>query len=151
MSEGPIELPEILVHLLDGTALRDKVGETLVLLSVAPDGFPHLALLSVGEVFAPHPKEVRMALWPNSTTTANLTRTGMGTLAYVAPSAAIYVELEATRVLHPGLALFVATLRSIRIDHVGYAELVCGIRFRLNDPAAVVARWQATIDRLRVL
>jgi hypothetical protein len=40
-------------------------------------------------------------------------------------------------------------VEDVQEDAVNYAELTSGIRFRLHDPEAVVARWQQTIDALR--
>ena len=77
MSETlPPVLPETLHRLLDGSDLDGKVGETMELLTVGPEGWPHVALLSAGEVLAATPEEIRLALWPSSQTTANLRRTG---------------------------------------------------------------------------
>src|SRR5437879_3989755 len=96
MSETlPPVLPETLHRLLDGSDLDGKVGETMELLTVGPEGWPHVALLSAGEVLAATPEEIRLALWPSSQTTANLRRTGQATLTFIQQEGAYYAQLEA--------------------------------------------------------
>lgn len=144
------ELPVPLREVLDGRDLERKEGETFLLLTIGEDGYPRVALLSVGEVYAPSAREVRLALWPRSTTTTNLGRTGRATLAWIQAGPAHYVELDATRRGDAGpFARFDATVRSARTDVVGYADLTSGVRFRLKDRAEVLARWRQTIETLR--
>jgi hypothetical protein len=143
-------LPDSLYRLLDGSDLESKVGETLELLTVGPEGWPHVALLSVGEVLAVAPAEIRLALWPSSQTTANLLRTGQATLTSVRPEGACYVWLLAAP-LDAGLELatFRCSVQRLVLDRVDYADLTHGISFTLRDPSAVVARWEGVIAALR--
>ncbi len=129
------------------------MGLTLELLTAAEDGWPRVALLSAGEVLAMSDSEVRLALWPDSRTTANLTRTGQGVLAFVHDGAAFTVRVEASRGPNlPGpLAVFDGRVAGVRRDEVGYARLTSGITFDLPDAPAVVARWRETIEALRSL
>lgn len=147
-------LPESLLRLLDGERLEQKVGETLLLLTVNEDGYPHTALLSVGEVYAPSPDELRLALWKTSATTENLTRSGKATLLAFVPPAAYYVELETTTgadlvVGEARYARFTARPRAILEDVVGYATLESGVTFTLPKPERVLARWRAQVAALR--
>jgi hypothetical protein len=145
-------LPGDVARLLDGTELDDRVGVTVQLLTVDEGGWPRVALLSVGEVVALGPSALRLALWPGSHTTQNLTRTGVGTLALVHGGAAHAIAIEATRL--PDLtepsprAVFDATVREHRSDQVPYATLTGGIAFELTDPASVLPRWRETVERL---
>jgi hypothetical protein len=124
-------------------------GFTLELISVDTDGWPHVALLSVGEVLALTGPHLRLALWPSSTTVANLQRTRKGTLATVADATAFRLKLQ---VISRGTlegpagpsAIFDARVVDVRADVAPYAVLESGIRFRLVDPDAVAARWAAT-------
>lgn len=121
------------------------------LLTVTAEGWPHVALLSVGEVLAVSGRELRLALWPSSTTTANLERTGRATLAAVVDGQAVYVELgvsEPPRRTREGLARLHAEVRSVKVDAVDYARLESGIAFALPDPEPVVERWTATVAEL---
>ncbi len=147
-------LPDTLRELLNGEALGAKEGETFILVTVKEDGWPHVALLSVGEVFAPSPQEIRLALWPGTTTTGNLGRSGCATLAAVWQGTAYYVELEAkpfvsSSAVEDSLARFSARVRRVLADTVDYADLTTGIRFVLKDKAHVARGWQKTIQTLR--
>lgn len=146
----PPVLPASLHRLLDGSDLEGKVGETLELITVGPDGWPHVALLSVGEVLAMTPGELRLALWPTSQTTANLGRTGQAMLTCIREEGAYYAQLEAAPLdTTLDLATFRCRLRRLLLDRVDYAELTSGIRFALRDQPAVVARWEGVIAGLR--
>ena len=151
MSETlPPVLPDTLQRLLDGSQLEGKVGETLELITVDPDGWPHVALLSVGEVLAVTPTELRLALWPSSQTTANLHRTGRATMTSIQEAGAYYARLEAAPLSTAlGLATFRCHLLTLLVDRVDYADLTHGIRFALRDRAAAVARWEDVIGGLR--
>ncbi len=148
------ELPDVLCRLLDGSDLEGREGETFILLTVNEDGWPHVALLSVGEVLALSPRELRLALWPKSETTANLQRTGLATLATFLDGTAYYIEL-ASRPLPrdermPGSqAAFSAQVRRALADTVGYADLTSGVRFRLKSRDEVLQHWRRTIQALR--
>ena len=112
-----------------------------------------MALLSAGEVLALDGSTIRLALWPGSRTTANLTRTGRAALTLVWVGSAYTLRLETCRA--PDLsapetrAVFDGQLASVRRDEVPYATLESGVTFALPDRAAVVSRWRATIDALR--
>ena len=111
-----------------------------------------MALLSVGEVLAVSGTEIRLALWCGTRTAGSLERSGRATLACVLPPAAYTVRLGGVdRLPSPAdaLAFYACRVEAVEVDTVGYAELIGGIRFRLGDPAAVVERWQRTIDALR--
>lgn len=154
MSRTLDRLPPALLALLDGRDLERKVGETLLLLTVGEDGFPHTALLSVGEVYAPSVDEVRLALWRTSATTANLARTGKATLVAFVPPAAYYLELEARSsgdvvVGESRFAGFTTHPRAILEDVVGYATLESGLTFTLPKPDKVLARWREQVAALR--
>jgi hypothetical protein len=144
-------LPDGLVRLLGGDELEARVGLTIELLTVDPDGWPGVALLSAGEVLALDRSTVRLALWPDSRTTANLARTGQGLLTLVDDGAAFGIRLETGPLADlPGpLAAFHGHVATVRRDEVGYARLTSGITFELPDPPQVVARWRATIAALR--
>lgn len=149
-------LPHPLVELLDGTGLPSREGATFLLVTVGETGWPHVALLSVGEVLAVSPQELRLALWSSSRTTTNLTRTGQGSMALVHGGAAYRLQLAARRageidVAGQSLACFTADVVDVIEDAVGYAELVSGVTFRLREPGEVLARWAETIAKLRHL
>lgn len=55
-----------------GRLLAAKEEVTALLVTTTDDGWPHVAMLSVGELTAVEPHRPRAALWPSSTATANL-------------------------------------------------------------------------------
>jgi hypothetical protein len=148
-------LPAVLQPLFDGQNLHSKVGETFLLLTTDTDGWPHMAMLSVGELLAVDSERLEAALWLHSTATRNLEHTARGLLAIVADGAGYYVRLTARRLddLDLGaqgrLARFELAIEDVQEDRVDYAKLTSGIRFELPDPAAVVARWEHTIAALK--
>lgn len=73
--------PPGLLGVLDGRDLADKIGVTPQLVTVDDDGWPHIALLSAGEVVLERPDGARLALWPDSTTSANLIARRLALLA----------------------------------------------------------------------
>ncbi len=148
------QLPDSLRELLNGENLGAKEGETFILVTVTEDGWPHLCLLSVGEVFAPSPQEIRIALWPRTTTTGNLRRSRHATLAAVWKGTAYYVELEtepftSSSLVEDSLVRFSARVRRVLADRVDYADLATGVRFLLKDKTRVVRGWHEVIQTLR--
>lgn len=148
------ELNHDLLALLDGANLDSKVGETFLLLTVSDNGWPHLAMLSVGEVLSIRPDEIRMALWRGTTTGNNLRRTSQGTLALVYGGAGHYIEIEVAetadlRVGAKSLDYFSCRVRTVLSDAVGYATLTSGIRFELPRSENIVSRWERTVAAMR--
>ena len=146
-------IPASLLPLIDGHDLEAAVGHTFLLLTARADAEPHAALLSAGEVLAVDGR-LRLALWPGSTTTANLTATGKATLLAVVPPATHHLRLEARRL--PDLsvkgkprAFFEAEVVAVREDVVAYARVTSGIRFALVDQGATVASWRAAVEAMR--
>lgn len=143
-----------MVALLDGTDLEARVGFTLELITVDADGAPRVALLSVGEVIATGDRDLALALWPGSRTTANLQRTAQALLAFVDDGAAYRLRLQAHRrpdvlVAGEARAVFDAPVVSVTRDAVPYARLRGGITYELLEPVAALARWRATMAALR--
>ncbi len=143
-------LPPELCELLDGEDLEAKVGETFSLLTVDEDGWPNVALLSVGEVLARSPIEVGLALWSGTATTRSVERDGRATLSCVVGPTAYNVRLDARpRASEERLTFFDCDVRAVEADVVDYAVLESGLRFRLVDPAAAVERWRRTVEAIR--
>jgi hypothetical protein len=146
------EIPPEVMALLDGRDLAGRDAMAFVLMTTGEHGWPHAALLSVGEVLARSPSDVALALHRTSGTTANLARTGRATLLVVAPPAAYTIRLDARPAPAAGdgpLARFSAGVAAVIRHEAPYAQLTAPIGFRLADPDAVHARWAATLDTLR--
>jgi len=147
------ELAPGLVQYLDGSKLNERVGEAIRITTVDEDGWPHAALLSVGEVLAVDARHIKFAIWPTSTTTKNIERTGRISLAMAHDGALWEIHLEAKRI--PGeradmkLAFFTADVKSVRVHKVDYADVLKNVTYKLHDPATVVKRWDQQIKELR--
>lgn len=146
------ELSPGLVKYLDGSKLSERVGEAIRVTTVDEDGWPHAAMLSVGEILAIHPKHLNFAIWPHSKTTKNIERTSRISLAMVHEGALWEIQLNAKRVADKAetkLALFTADVKSVRVHKVDYADVLTSVTYRLHDPESVVKRWDQQIEQLR--
>jgi hypothetical protein len=147
-------LPGQILELLDGHEPAASMGLTVLLLTTNADDWPQVAMLSAGEVLALHASELRLALWPGSGATRNLTSRSRATLMLVTGDAGYYLRVRTHRLsditpMGARLAVFGATVDDVLVDEVDYATLVSGIEFRLLEPEAVLARWVATLEALR--
>ncbi len=148
-------VPAALRELLDSDDLAAAEGFTLLLVSVTADGWPHMAMVSVGEVVVAGDDSLRLALWPGSTATRNLTPSGNATLAAVADGTSYSLRLAVTRAgevetpLAGQLARFEARVEGASADEAPYAVLESGVQFRLKDPPSVLARWAELRQALR--
>ncbi len=147
-------LPGEIGDLLDGHALARREGLTILLITTAADGWPHVAMLSAGEVLATSARELRLALWPGSATTANLSRSRQGLLMLVTSGVTYYVRLTAHAGSELALAsgpraFFVADVAEVLQDVVGYAEITSAIGFRLKEPDKVVPMWEEAVGAMR--
>jgi len=149
------QLPDALRQLLDGSNLASREGLTFLLLTTDEAGWPHMAMLSVGELVAMDQHTLRAGLWLHSSTSKNLTQAGRAMLTLIADGNGYYVRLAAQRGpdLDLGaegrLAYFEMQVEDVQEDSTDYATLTSGITFRLNQPEQVVPRWQHTVDALR--
>ena len=153
-------LPDPVLRLLDGRSLADKVGETFLLLASESTMWPRVAMLSAGEVLAPSPAEIRLALYPNSGTTHALTASGKGLLHVVAAPAAYRIRIGVRPVGAAAgpdggdgisLAYFTGSVLGVDVDQVGYATITSGITYTLSQQGDVVRRWERQVERLRSL
>jgi hypothetical protein len=144
-------LPAALRAALD---LEAAPGFTVVLMSTGADGWPHLAMLSSGEVLPLDDRHLRVALWRHSTASGNLAREPRATLAAVVDGTSLSVRLTARSLgdlttRWGDLAVFDARIEEVRGDVAPYAVLESGIRFRLKEPEETRLRWVATHQALR--
>jgi hypothetical protein len=157
----PGPLPAEVRALLDGERLAEKVGRTFLLATTGSDGWPHLAMLSVGEVLVLEDRSLGLALHAGSGSTAALVATGRALLLVIVEGAAHRLQLEVEHRPVPeraaaaaglqGLAFFAAAIVGHREDVAAYAELTSGVTFTLRDPSEVVARWQAQVAAIATL
>lgn len=129
-------------------------GVTLLLLTLREDGWPHQAMLSVGEVALAGEDGLRIATWASSSSTRNLRAHGRATLTAVLGGVAYALRLalhERGPLTVSGsapLACFDARVVAASADEAPYARLLGGVRFALHDREATIARWRETRARL---
>ena len=127
-----------------------QVGLTILVLSELEAGWPHLAMVSVGELVVAADGRLALALWPTSTCAANLARAGRATLALVADGLAFSLrcrvddEITITVGEDPAMRGFVLRVTAAIEDAAPYADLLSGVTYRLHDPQATLARWRRT-------
>lgn len=143
----PPIIPDALRAVLDSEDLAAGVGITLLLLTCRDDGWPHLGMLSVGEVIVVDEWRVRLAVWPASATASNLVARPRGTLVAVLPPTVWLLRVSVRPLpsvdtsLGGRLAAFEAEIAEAAADEAPYAVLEAGVRFRLKDERATLSRW----------
>jgi len=148
-------IPEALTPLLDGNDIAGNEGLTFLLLTSTAEGWPHLAMLSVGEVLLAGERQLAVALWRGSTAAGNLARGGQATLALVHQGAGYSLRCRAREQSdlelgeHGRLAFFELEVQDVLEDVAPYAELTSGVSFRLKDPSQVIPRWKDTVEAMR--
>lgn len=149
-----IQLGHEWMEWFNGENLEKKQHEAMQLLTVSEDGWPHQAMISMGEVIAVTPNLLRLALWPGTQTSMNMSRTGKATLIAVHQQSLLSIRLDVTSLpvlreaVHPR-DRFEAQVINIRVDHAPYAEITSGITFQLKDESGAITRWRETIEELR--
>lgn len=145
-------VPAEVARYLDGTDLLTK-SQALRLSTIDVAGWPHAALLSAGDMVAMPSGRIRFALFPQSATTANLTRDGRLTLSLALDGGICELMLRAHRLAYSPpdvpLAFFEAEVETVRHHKAPYAAVTQGITFLLHDPHAVLPRWTRQISALR--
>lgn len=143
-------LPDDIAALFDGANLEEKFGLAYELVTVDGTGRPRVAMLSHGEILAVD-GELRLALWPGSTTSANLADGRPYLLSVVQPGSVQYLLGTAERL--PGdapLACFSLTVDEVREDqHAGYpvkAPITYEGRRSLDE---TLSDWRTQHDMLR--
>lgn len=146
------EIPDGVKRYLDGSDLLTKT-QALRLSTVNSDGWPHAALLSAGDTIVMPSGRIRLALFPNSTVTANLDRDGRISISLSLDGGICELRLRARRLPHAEpdvpLAFFEAEVETVRRHVAPYAAVTGGVEFALHDPKSVLPRWQRQIEALR--
>jgi len=150
-----VRLPDEVISLLDGSLPASHRHQAIRLSSVGDNGWPYAAQISLGEIIACSSRTLRFAIWPNSTTTANLRRDGKMTLELVLDGAVIEIQAYAiarTKTLTAAkLAVFSAEVSSVMVHRAPYATVTAGMTFSLKDEDAALARWREQIAALQAL
>ncbi|MFP6562474.1 pyridoxamine 5'-phosphate oxidase family protein [Paraburkholderia sp. B3] len=150
---GTAALPQPVLQKLDGDHLAASLGEAIRLSTLGPDGWPHAAQLSVGEMLAVGPAELLVAIWPQSNTARNLQRDGRLTLSLAHDGALLEIRGRASVAAEHQTALdltvFRVAIEAVDEHRAKYAEVLSGVTFRLHEPERVLARWREQIAMLR--
>jgi hypothetical protein len=147
-------LPQELREALNGEALEGKIGLTWLLFTADEDGTPRPCMLSAGEVLARDDKALRFALWPGTTTGANLARGARVLFCHVAPGSVLYVRGPAHRIepaAETSLDCFELAVESVESDEHAGMPVTSGIEFAVtrDEPAQVADAWRRQLDPLR--
>ncbi len=153
MNDTETEMSIEVYELLNGKELTDKQHEAMMLLTVSEDGWPHTAMISVGEIVALNRRELRIGLWPRTSTTANIIRTNKATLVFFYQGKAHYIRLLLKRLpelpsAHYERVRFSAKVVSVRADMAKYADITSGIKIELKNANEVIERWSQTIEEI---
>jgi hypothetical protein len=147
-------VPADVLNYLNGEDLLSKT-QALRLSTVDPDGWPKAALLSAGEVVAISDRRLRLAVFANSGTAANLELDGRLTLSMVLNGGMCSLRLRARKcgegMPELSLAFFETEIERVRTHVAAYADITGGLTFALHDPPAVLDRWQRQIAALRAI
>jgi hypothetical protein len=148
------DIPAGVLSFLNGEDLLSKT-QALRLSTVDPEGWPHAALLSAGDVLALPNGRIRFAIFPHSGTAANLIRDGRLTLSMSLEGGMCELRMRARKCdqgpQEVPLAFFEAEVERVRMHVAPYADVTSGISFALHEPSAVLARWRRQIAALRAL
>lgn len=147
------QLPAALAREFDGDHLEARLADAVRLSTVSADGWPHGAQLSAGEILTVNATTLLIAVWPQSSTTANLVRDARLTLSLVHNGALLEIRARAHAVAQRQTALELSVFRveieSVTEHRAKYAEVLSGVTFRLYEPEQVLARWREQIAMLR--
>jgi len=151
-------LPDRLFALLDGRALHERLGKAFLVTTTDPEGRPHPAMLSYGELLAVDPSRLRLAMYEKSRTVGHLKANGLFTLSLVEPGLAYYIKGKATplppMVKYPRLVRFEIMIEEILEDQAeedeAGARITGGITFEPGpDQSDLLRSWEEMIAALR--
>jgi hypothetical protein len=92
------ELPADLLERLSGRHLEPLATKVVQLFTMDAAGWPHAALLSYFELVATDARHIRCATYANSTTSANMRRSGKVTFVIIDHRVAYYVKAYAVEI-----------------------------------------------------
>lgn len=115
-------LTEELLHRLDGSSIDALARTAILLCTVDPRGWPHPAMLSYFEVAATDRHTLRLAVYKDSRTCANLRERGKATLVLVDEQLVCYVRADVKQIV-PSMASAAYNARvDLRVEEVLFDE-----------------------------
>ena len=152
------QLTADLSHRLGGADVAARADEAIVICTVDAEGWPHPAVLSYFEVVAVDPQTLRLAVYTNSRTCANLRERRHATVIIVSAGLVCYVRGIATELTATMREAPFNARMELRIDQVLFDEapqdlepgvgVTSGITYSPRTPEAL-ARAQAILAELR--
>jgi hypothetical protein len=119
-------MPRDLHSALSGEGFRRRRRLVLPLLTTDPEGYPRVALLTLGEVRANSPADFAVAVRGESRTAFNLVRRPNATLLYLHRQFTASIQARAGRgrvcAFDPGRRVFPLRVQRVRIDRPDPAE-----------------------------
>jgi hypothetical protein len=125
------ELPQELRDDLSGQDLAAKWGQTIPLVTIDGNGFPHFAILSYGEILANGPSQLRIGLYPGSTTTRNIKERPYVSLLIVLGDSVYYVKGLAAEQPAENVVRFDVAVDQVLVDNEPGAHITSGIGFEM--------------------
>src|SRR4029450_4338074 len=120
------KMPRDLHAALGGEGFRRRRRLGLPLLTTDPEGFPRVALLTLGEVRANSVSELAVAVRAESRTAFNLVRRAAATLFYLHRAIAASVQARAghgrVSTADPGRRVFPLSVERVRVDRPAQEE-----------------------------
>ncbi|MDY0941339.1 pyridoxamine 5'-phosphate oxidase family protein [Priestia megaterium] len=142
------ELPKAVRSFLNGKGLERKQHDAMLLSTVTSEGFPHVAMISAGELVAISSSRVKLLIWKDTTSSKNMIQNHKATVTLVMEGKAYYIKLllkKEASVLS-GYELFTGEVAAFKEDYAKYAVLTSGIQFQLHHPKEVLSRWEKSIE-----
>ncbi len=135
------KMPRDLHAVLGGEGFRRRRRLVLPLLTTDPEGFPRVALLTLGEVRANSLSQLAVAVRAESRTAFNLVRRATATLVYLHRAIAASVQARAghgrVSTADPARCVFPLSVERVRVDRPaqeeGDVELLTGPTFAGRD------------------
>ncbi|HLQ34637.1 MAG TPA: hypothetical protein VK457_18280 [Chloroflexota bacterium] len=127
------ELPAELIEDLSGRDLASKWSQTIPLVTIDGSGFPHFAILSYGEILATSPRELRIGLYPGSTTTRNIQARPRLSVLIVLGDSVYYVKGTAHEQPAENVVRFDVAVEQVLVDNEPGARITSGIGFEMSQ------------------
>jgi len=125
------QLPQALVDELNGRDLGSCWAKTIPLVTVDANGFPHFAILSYGEILAAGPSELRLGMYPNSSTSRNMRERQKISLLIVQGDSVYYVKGSAKEHPAENVARFDVIVEQVLVDNEPGARITSGLNFEM--------------------
>ena len=107
---------------LNGAEIESLAAQAIVVCTVDAEGWPHPAMLSYFEVAAVDRQNVRLAIYNDSRTCANMRERGKATLIVVDKNLVCYVRGAVSEVVPAMAAAPFNAMLNLRVDEVTFDE-----------------------------